>query len=118
MAKLMTSRRDGREASDGICSPRKKRKVPITTDSRHSHAIAPNLLERTFKTAVPDTVWLADISARHCLSDQWRDKAPMQSFFGSPKTELVHNTQFRTRAGAKRALFEYIEIFYNRQRRH
>ena len=71
----MTSRRDGREASDGICSPRKKRKVPITTDSRHSHAIAPNLLERTFKTAVPDTVWLADISARQCLSEQGRDKA-------------------------------------------
>ncbi len=37
-------------------------RMPITTDSRHSHAIAPNLLERKFDVAVPDRVWLADIS--------------------------------------------------------
>ncbi len=46
------------------------------------------------------------------------DNAPMESFFGSLKTELVHRTRFRTRQEAKAALFEYIEIFYNRQRRH
>jgi transposase InsO family protein len=46
------------------------------------------------------------------------DNAPMESFFGSLKTELVHRTRFRTREAAKAALFEYIEIFYNRQRRH
>src|SRR3954464_5102979 len=46
------------------------------------------------------------------------DKAPMESFFSSMKTELVHRTQFRTRREAKAALFEYIEIFYNRKRRH
>ena len=44
--------------------------------------------------------------------------APMESFFSSVKTELVHRTQFRTRREAKAALFEYIEIFYNRKRRH
>ena len=32
------------------------------TDSRHSHAIAPNLLYRNFEAATPDAVWLADIS--------------------------------------------------------
>ena len=42
----------------------------------------------------------------------------MESFFGSLKTELVHRARFRTRQEAKAALFEYIEIFYNRQRRH
>ena len=46
------------------------------------------------------------------------DNAPMESFFGALKTELVHRTRFRTRRGAKAALFEYIEVFYNRQRRH
>ena len=46
------------------------------------------------------------------------DNAPMESFFGSLKTELVHRTWFATRREAKAALFEYIEIFYNRQRRH
>lgn len=46
------------------------------------------------------------------------DNAPMESFFGSLKTELVHRTRFATREAARAALFEYIEIFYNRQRRH
>ena len=46
------------------------------------------------------------------------DNAPMESFFGSLKTELVHRTQFSTRREARAALFEYIEIFYNRRRRH
>ncbi len=46
------------------------------------------------------------------------DNAPMESFFGSLKTELVHRTRFGTRAEAKAALFEYIEIVYNHRRRH
>jgi len=46
------------------------------------------------------------------------DNAPMESFFGSLKTELVHRTAFPTRAAARRAIFEYVECFYNRRRRH
>ncbi|MEO0819139.1 MAG: IS3 family transposase [Pseudomonadota bacterium] len=174
--------------------------MPVTTDSRHAHATAPNLLERNFKITVPDTVWLADISyirtdegwlylaavkdlatmeivgwsmserlkstlcedalkmairnrhppphelgglihhsdrgvqyacgdcrkllALHGITASMSrrgnclDTAPMESFFGSLKTELVHRTRFQTRADARRALFEYIEIFYNRRRRH
>jgi putative transposase len=46
------------------------------------------------------------------------DNAPMESFFGSLKTELVHRTRFPTREAARRAIFEYIEAFYNRRRRH
>ena len=46
------------------------------------------------------------------------DNAPMESFFASLKKELVHRQKFRTRAQAKAAIFEYIEVFYNRQRRH
>jgi hypothetical protein len=42
------------------------------------------------------------------------DNSPMESFFGSLKNELVHRTTFPTRAAARRALFEYLEIFYNR----
>ena len=53
------------------------------------------------------------------LLDEYRSfNAPMESFFSSLKNELVHRTRFRTRREAKSALFEYIEIFYNRQRRH
>ena len=185
---------------NGIRPPRRKRKVPITTDSRHSHVIAPNLLDRHFEAAAPDTVWLADITyiptdegwlylaamkdvatmeiVGWSMSDRLKstlcedalkmairnrrpsprkmgglihhsdrgvqyacrdyrkllalhgitasmsrkgnclDNAPMESFFGSLKTELVHRARFQTRADAKRALFDYIEIYYNRQRRH
>ncbi|MEO0620983.1 MAG: IS3 family transposase [Pseudomonadota bacterium] len=62
VANLMTSRRDGREASNSLRPPRRKRRVPVTTNSRRSHAVAPNLLDRNFKIAAPDAVWLADIS--------------------------------------------------------
>ncbi|HZI77057.1 MAG TPA: IS3 family transposase [Gemmatimonadales bacterium] len=46
------------------------------------------------------------------------DNAPMESFFASLKTERVHEAQFRTRAEARAAVFEAIEVLYNRQRLH
>jgi transposase InsO family protein len=50
-------------------------------------------------------------------ADCW-DNAPMESFFASLKKELVHGADFATRAEARAAIFEYIEVFYNIQRRH
>jgi putative transposase len=50
-------------------------------------------------------------------ADCW-DNAPMESFFASLKKELVHGADFATRAEARAAIFEYIEVFYNGQRRH
>jgi putative transposase len=50
-------------------------------------------------------------------ADCW-DNAPMESFFASLKKELVHDADFATRAEARAALVEYIEVFYNNQRRH
>ena len=49
--------------------------------------------------------------------DCW-DNAVAESFFGTLKTELAHRMTWRTRAEAKTAVFEYIEVFYNRQRLH
>lgn len=46
------------------------------------------------------------------------DNAPIESFWGGLKSELVHQRRFATRAKAEAAIREYIEIFYNRQRRH
>jgi transposase InsO family protein len=46
------------------------------------------------------------------------DNAAMESFWSSLKRELVHRCQFATRAEAKAAIFEWIEIFYNRERFH
>jgi len=45
------------------------------------------------------------------------DNAPMESFWGLLKTELVFHRHFTTRKEAQREITEYIEIFYNRQRR-
>jgi putative transposase len=46
------------------------------------------------------------------------DNAPMESFFHTLKTELVHHRQYATRAEATQDIFAYIEGFYNRTRRH
>ena len=46
------------------------------------------------------------------------DNAPMESFFASLKKELVHHEDYPTIAVARASLFEYIEVFYNRIRRH
>ena len=40
------------------------------------------------------------------------DNAPMESLFGSLKTELVHRTAFPTREAARRAIFEYVETLW------
>jgi len=45
------------------------------------------------------------------------DNAPMESFWGTLKQELVHHRHYRTRQEAIQDITEYIEIFYNRQRR-
>ena len=50
-------------------------------------------------------------------ADCW-DNAPMESFFASLKKELVHGADFATRTEARAAIVEYIEVFYNNQRRH
>ena len=44
------------------------------------------------------------------------DNAPMESFWGMLKQELIYHRHFRTRQEAIQAITEYIEIFYNRQR--
>jgi transposase InsO family protein len=46
------------------------------------------------------------------------DNAPMESFFASLKKELVHGENYATREEARASIFEYIEVFYNRVRRH
>jgi len=173
-----------------------RRKFKVTTDSRHDHPVAPNLLDRQFTVEAPNTVWLADISyiwtregwlylavvldlfsrqvvgwamdeqmpqeltlaaldmalkrrrplpglmhhsdrgsqyaagayrkrlAEHGIvcsmsrkGNCW-DNAPMESFFHTLKTELVHHRDYLTRDEARHDIFEYIEVFYNRQRSH
>ena len=46
------------------------------------------------------------------------DNAVAESFFKTLKTEMVYHRDFKTKAVAKLAIFQYIEVWYNRQRRH
>ena len=168
----------------------------VTTDSKHAHPVAQNLLDRNFGTPETNVKWAGDVTylwtgegwlylavvldlfsrrvvgwcmqanfdrslvvnalqAAVCQrrpeagllhhSDQgsqyasgdfqallcqqrivcsmsrkgncW-DNAPVESFFGTLKQELVHRRRFATREAARREVFEYIEVWYNRQRRH
>ena len=63
---------------------------------------------------------LGEYGIRQSMSrkgDCW-DNAPMESFFHTLKTELTMHRDYKTREEARSDLFEYIEVFYNRQRRH
>ena len=44
------------------------------------------------------------------------DNAPMESFFGTLKTELIYHEHYQTRNQARASIFEYVETFYNRTR--
>jgi len=46
------------------------------------------------------------------------DNALMESFFHTLKTELIYFEKYQTRQEARGSIFEYIELFYNRVRRH
>ena len=175
---------------------RKKRRFVRTTDSKHAHPIAPNVLQRQFTTDQPNKAWVTDITyiptrqgwvylavildlfsrrvvgwaiddsmerglvlsaMRMALShrqppsslihhsdrgsqyasadyrnllkangitcsmsrkgDCW-DNAVAESFFAGLKKELVHDVDFKTKGEAKGKLFDWIEVFYNRQRLH
>lgn len=172
------------------------KKFVITTDSKNTHAPAPDLLKRQFRVEDKDKRWVSDTSfigtrqgwlylavvldlfSRQvigwAMGDKndsqlvmdalmmalWRrgevkdvivhsdqgstyassdyqglleehelvcsmsrkgeclDNAVAESIFGTLKTELTDHEDYRTKAQARQSLFEYIEVFYNRQRRH
>jgi len=60
----------------------------------------------------------AGISASMSRKAGCYDNAPMESFFHTLKTELVHHRQYQSRAEAQRDIFAFIEGFYNRTRLH
>ena len=49
--------------------------------------------------------------------DCW-DNAVAESFFSNLKNELIHGRHFNSREEARSAIFDYVEVFYNRQRLH
>jgi len=63
--------------------------------------------------------WLRSCGLRVSMSRKGNcyDNAPVESFWGTLKNELVHHRRYQTRAEAAREIMEYIDLFYNRERR-
>jgi len=59
-----------------------------------------------------------NITASMSSTGNCYDNAAMESFYHTLKTEHVYFECYKTRAEAKRSIFEYVEVFYNRKRRH
>src|SRR5689334_7737660 len=98
--------------------------MPDPNDADPPSRHPPPVLRRPLESAQYACKDYRAILARHGLvqsvsrkGDCW-DDAPTESFFGSLKTELVHRTAFPTKEAARRAIFEYVETFYNRRRHH
>ncbi len=112
--------------------------VGWSMDDNMETSLVNNALQMALQTrnTLPNLIWHTDrgsqyasdshrkLLAEHNIlqsmsrkGDCW-DNAVSESFFHSLKTELVHHERFKTRAEANQAIFEYIEVFYNRQRLH
>ena len=67
-----------------------------------------------YQTLLSDQQMIPSMSGRgNCY-----DNAAMESFFGTLKSEQVNDQHYHTRTEARQDIFSYIEVFYNRQRRH
>jgi transposase InsO family protein len=67
-----------------------------------------------FKVILAQNEFIGSMSKK---GDCW-DNAVAESFFHTLKVELIHRNKFRTRDEAKRKIFEYVEMYYNRKRAH
>ena len=67
-----------------------------------------------YRNALTAHGMIASMSRRACCYDN----AVAESFWHTLKNELIHRRHFQSRDQAQRAIFEYIEVFYNRSRRH
>ena len=55
---------------------------------------------------------------QHLVSTLYTDNAVVESFFETLKRELVDGCVYRSHEEARQAIFEYVEVYYNRKRRH
>ncbi len=101
-----------------------KTTIPAFQQAVKSHRPPPGLIFHSdrgvqyacneFRALLKDTKAIQSMSGKgNCY-----DNAVAESFFHTLKTELVYHEVYRTRAEARTSLFEYIEVFYNRIRKH
>lgn len=98
---------------------RHKRRDKATTDSKHSMPVAPNLLTRNFTPEAPNRVWTGDITYIQ-TGEGWLYLAIVLDLLN--REVVGWSIEPRMTADivtdAQADLFEYIEVFYNRSRRH
>ena len=112
--------------------------VGYAMGSRMTTELAQNALRKAlqFRKPLPGCIHHSDRGSQYCAPEYRKevenagmiasmsrkgncyDNAPTESFWGHLKQELVHHRHFQTRNEAIAAVREYIEIFYNRMRRH
>jgi putative transposase len=112
--------------------------VGYAMSSRMTTELVQSALKKAlqFRKPLPGCIHHSDRGSQYCAADYRKDiekagmiasmsrkgncydNAPTESFWGHLKQELVHHRHFQTRPEAMAAIREYIEIFYNRMRRH
>ena len=84
----------------------------------------PGLIHHTDRAAQYNTPAYRDVLHAHGIHASMngrkapQDNAVAESFFSTLKNELIHHCDFQSRAQARAAIFDYIEVFYNRKRIH
>ena len=115
----------------GVPAKTSKRFVPRTTDSGHQQPVAANA-----RAVAPQRPGRSDRGVQYASDDYQRlladhglacsmsgkgdcwDNAVAKSFWGTLKAELADGANYATRDEARASIFEYVEVFYNRQRLH
>ena len=106
----------GRITSDLTISALKMalRQVQATSGLLHHSDQGSQYTDRNYQALLKDHGMQVSMNS----VGSWYDNAPMESFFGTLKSELVHHRVYHTRDEARTDLFFYVEAFYNRRRRH
>ena len=78
--------------------------------------VAADLVDRDFARGGPNQLWVTDIT-EHPTYEGY-DNAMVEAFWSRMQVELLDRRRWRTRVELANAIFEYLEIFHNRQRRH
>ena len=108
----VSDRMTARLANDALPMARCKRRPPagLMVHSDRGSQYASDRYQKTIK----DHGFIGSMSRKGSC---W-DNGPSESFFHTLKTELTCRRRYQTRQDAKHEIFEYIEVFFNRQRRH
>ena len=118
---LFSRRVIGWSMADTMCTLLVKDALEMAISFRHPQAGLLHHSDRGSQYASAEyqaVLQTGEIVASMSRAGNCYDNAAMESFFGTLKCELIHDRRYGTRAEARQDIFEYIEVFYNRQRRH